>query len=90
MISLKVYARYAKVKPYLEKESDLKPLCGVWFGYTINKEVTGSTSTHLDWGNYGFNCIVPWGEYEEGGLILWPLKMVIKLQLGNAFFLWVH
>jgi hypothetical protein len=29
MISPKVYARYASVKPYLEKEVNLKPLCGV-------------------------------------------------------------
>jgi hypothetical protein len=86
MISPKVYARYASVKPYLEKEMKLKPLCGAWFGAAINEEVTGSTSTHLDWGDHGFNCVVPWGEYEGGGLILWPLRMVIKLQPGDAFF----
>ena len=70
MISPKVYARYAKVKPYLQKESNLKPLAGVWFGCAINKEVTGSTSTHLDWGAHGLNCVVLWGEYEGGGLVL--------------------
>ena len=43
-----VYARYASIKPYLEKEMKLKLLCGAWFGVAINKEVTGSTSTHLD------------------------------------------
>ena len=26
------------------------------------------------------------GEYKGGGLILWPLNMVIKLQPGDAFF----
>jgi hypothetical protein len=86
MISPKTYARYGSVKPYLEKEVNLKPLCGVWFGAAINEEVTGSTSTHLDWGDHGFNCVVPWGEYEGGGLVLWPLKMVVKLQPGDAFF----
>ena len=86
MISPKVYARYTSVKPYLEKEMKLEPLCGAWFGAAINEEVTGSTSAHLDWGDHGYNCVVPWGEYEGGGLILWPLKMVVKLQPGDAFF----
>ena len=48
MISLIVYARYASVKPYLEKEIKLKPLYSIWFEAAINEEVTGSTSTHLD------------------------------------------
>ena len=64
----------------------LKPLCGIWFGAAINQQVTGSTSTHLDWGDHGYNCVVPWGEYERGGLVLWQMKMVIELVPGDAFF----
>ena len=48
IISPNIYARYSNVRPYLEKEVKLKPLCGVWFGAAINEEITGSTSTHLD------------------------------------------
>jgi hypothetical protein len=59
MISLIVYARYASIKPYLEKEMKLKPLCGAWFRAAINEEVTGSTSTHLDWADHSFNCVMP-------------------------------
>jgi hypothetical protein len=29
---------------------------------------------------------VPWGEYKGGGLVLWLLKMVVKLQPGDVFF----
>ena len=86
MISPNTYARYAGARPYLEARMDLKPLCGIWFGVAVNEEVTGSTRTHLDWGDHGYNCVVPWGEYEGGRLVLWQLKMVVELQPGDAFF----
>ena len=48
--------------------------------------VTSSTGTHLDFGDLRFNCIVPWGEYKGGGLVLQQLKIVVELEPGNAFF----
>jgi len=65
---------------------NLKLLCNVWFGTAISKKVTNSTSTYLDWRDNDLNYVILWGEYEGGGLVLWPLKMVIKLQPRDTFF----
>ena len=86
MISLMTYVRYGGARPYLQAHRNLKPLCGIWFGVAINEEVTGSTGTHLDFSDLGFNCVVPWGEYKGGALVLWQLKMIVELEPGNAFF----
>jgi hypothetical protein len=40
----------------------------------------------LDFGDSWFNCIIPWGEYKEGGLVLWQLEMVVELEPGDTFF----
>ena len=58
-ISLMTYVRYKGAEPYLQAYHNLHPLCGVWFGVAINQVVTGSTSTHLDFGDSGYNCVVP-------------------------------
>jgi hypothetical protein len=85
MISPQTYARYGGARRHLE-EAGLEPLCGIWFGVAVNQGVTGDTKTHQDWGDYGYNCVVPWGEYQGGGLILWQLKIVVELRPGDAFF----
>jgi hypothetical protein len=59
MISLMTYIRYREAAPYLKAQHNLEPLCGVWFGVVINQVVTGSTGTHLDFGDSGYNCVVP-------------------------------
>ena len=77
MISPMTYIRYKGAAPYLKARHNLEPLCGVWFGVAINQVVTGSTSTHLDFGDFedsGYNCVVPWGRYNGGGLVLWQLE----------------
>ena len=84
-ISPMTYMRYRGAQQYLQ-DLDLKALCGVWFGVAINQVVTGSTSAHLDFGDLGYNCIVPWGEYTGGGLVLWQLEMIVELEPGDAFF----
>ncbi|KAI9776765.1 MAG: hypothetical protein M1816_005091 [Peltula sp. TS41687] len=85
MISPMNYARYAGTKPVLEK-LDLEPLCGVWYGAAINQETRGASGTHQDWGDFGLNCVIPWGEYQGGGLVLWQLGLVVELRPGDAFF----
>jgi|HubBroStandDraft_2_1064218.scaffolds.fasta_scaffold69967_2 hypothetical protein len=86
MISPMTYVRYGGARPYLQARHNLQPLCGIWFGVAINEQVTGSTSTHLDFGDSGFNCVVPWGEYKGGSLVLWQLEMIMELEPGDAFF----
>jgi hypothetical protein len=61
MISLITYIRYRGVAPYLKARHNLELLYGIWFGVAINQVVTGSNSTHLDFGDLGYNCVVPWG-----------------------------
>jgi hypothetical protein len=85
-ISPMTYVRYKGAEPYLQARHNLHPLCGVWFGVAINQVVTGSTGTHLDFGDSGYNCVVPWGRYNGGGLVLWQLEMIVELEPGDAFF----
>ncbi len=85
MISPMTYVRYRGAQPYLQALDNLQPLCGIWFGVAINQVVTGSTGTHLDFSDSGYNCVVPWGEYNGGGLVLWQLEMVMELEPGDAF-----
>ena len=59
MISPMTYIRYRGAAPYLKARHNLEPLCGIWFGVAINQLVTGSTGTHLDFGDWGYNCVVP-------------------------------
>ena len=40
-----------------------------------------------DFGNLGYNCVVPWGRYNGGGLVLWQLEMIVELEPGDTFFL---
>jgi hypothetical protein len=86
MISPMTYVRYGGVRPYLKARRNLQPLCGIWFGVAINEAVTSSTGTHLDFSDSGFNCVVPWGKYKGGALVLWQLKMIVELEPGDAFF----
>ena len=64
------YVKYRGAQPYLQALHNLQLLCNIWFGVAINEVITSSTDTHLDFGDSGFNCIVPWGEYKGGGLVL--------------------
>ena len=85
IISLMTYVRYRGAQPYLQAFHNLQLLCGIQFRVAINEAVTGNTGTHLDFSDSGFNCIVPWGEYKGGGLVLQQLKMVVELEPGNTF-----
>ena len=59
MISPMTYVRYREAWPYLQAFHNLWLLCGIWFRVAINEAVTGSTRTHLDFSDSGFNCVVP-------------------------------
>jgi hypothetical protein len=86
MISPMTYIKYRGAMPYLKARHNLEPLYSVWFRVAINQVVTGSTGTHLDFGDSGYNCVVPWGQYNGGGLVLWQLKMIVELEPNDAFF----
>lgn len=50
--------------------------------------MTGDSGIHQDWGDYcrGFNCVVPWGDYTGGGLVLYQAGIVYDLQPGDVLF----
>ena len=85
MINPQSYARIVGAAPHLRRQG-LEPLCGAWYGVAINQAATGSTGVHQDWGDHGYNCVVPWGEYQGGELILWQLRLKVALRPGDAFF----
>jgi hypothetical protein len=80
------YVRYGGARSYLQACHNLQPLCGIWFGVTINEVVTSSTSTHLDFSDSGFKYIIPWGKYKGELLVLWQLKIIVKLESSDTFF----
>ena len=74
-----MYVKFNSVRKYLP--ANTQPLCGAWFGVAINQGQTDETSIHQDWGDYyrGYNTVVPWGDYTDGQLILWQLKVMYHL-----------
>ena len=44
--------------------------------------------THVNWKDTKsvFNCLIPWGNWTGGDLVLWPLKMRIQILEGEGFF----
>jgi hypothetical protein len=64
------YVKYRGAMSYLKAWHNLEPLCSIWFRVAINQVVTSSTGTHLDFGDSGYNCVIPWGQYNRGGLVL--------------------
>jgi hypothetical protein len=85
MISPDTYARYIGVTDDLDK-IELEAIAGAWFGVAINQGATGTTGVHQDWGDHGYNCVVPWGNYTLGSLVLWNLRIKVDLRPGDAFF----
>ena len=70
------------------------PLCGPWMGCAVNLAVDTpvETTPHRDLMGFpeGMSCLCPFGEFLEGGLILWELKAVVELRRGDLFFFMDH
>lgn len=66
----------------------LKPVAGIWHTVAINSNQVGNSSyKHQDWkdNKASYNCLVPWGSWGGGDLVLWPLRMRIEIQEGDGF-----
>ena len=59
-----------------EKHNDLQKVAGIWLGLPINQNQTNSGGVHRDERDVkrGFNCVVPYGEWEGGDLLLWEIR----------------
>lgn len=86
LINPECYVKFASIQPYLPVT--MQPLCSVFPGLAINQCMTGDSGIHQDWGDYcrGFNCVVPWGNYTGGGLVLYQARIVYELQPGDVLY----
>ena len=77
-----------KLKKHAEKHNHLQKVAGIWSGLAINQNQTNSDGTHRDKRDTkrGFNCVVPYGKWEGGYLLLWELRQRISIQQAQAIF----
>jgi hypothetical protein len=81
-------------RKFMEREAapdglQLEPVAGVWHTVALNRKQVGNASeTHQDWKDDGqtYNCVIPYGEWSGGDLILWPLKLRVQISEGEGFF----
>ena len=75
-------------KKNAEKHNHLQKVAGIWSGLAINQNQTNSGEVHRDErdAKRGFNCVVPYGEWEGGDLLLWEIRQRISIQQGQAVF----
>lgn len=66
----------------------LHKLAGAWCGLVINQDQTRGGVPHRDWEDVkkGYNCVVPYGDWEGGDLLLWELRKRVEIVEGDAFF----
>ena len=71
-----------------EEEVRLEKVGGVWHGVAINQNQTVSGGAHRDTNDSieGFNCFVPYGNWQGGDLLLWELRKRVELREGEALF----
>ncbi len=80
-------------RKFMEKEAapdglPLEQVAGVWHTVALNRKQVGNASTtHQDWkdGQQTYNCVIPYGEWSGGDLILWPLKLRVQISEGEGF-----
>lgn len=66
----------------------LRPVAGVWHTVAVNRNQVGDpVDRHLDWKDNkpSYNCLIPWGSWSGGDLVLWPLKARVGLREGEVF-----
>ena len=59
-------------------------MAGAWHGIAINETMVPKTTeleTHLDWQdiNYGYNAVLPRGNFGSGNLIFWQAKIIYQV-----------
>ena len=63
-------------------------LCGAWLGCAINKggNNPNQTNRHRDASEaqYGYSGLISCGDYQQGGLILWELEIILEIEPGDV------
>ena len=59
---------------------------GLWHGLAINEAQSQSGKLHKDYADAkeAYNCIIPYGDWQGGEVILWDLKKKVELKEGQA------
>ena len=70
-------------------------LCGAWTGCAVNVAVDNrpvQTQVHRDVQGFinGMSCLCPFSIFSAGGMVLWELRAMVKLNRGDLFFFMDH
>jgi hypothetical protein len=85
VLNPEMYLKYTRVDPYLP--AGLTRMAGAWHGVAINTGMVGGAGTaHIDHQDdkRGYNCVLPFGTYTGGDLVLWDIGVKYELQPGDA------
>ena len=66
----------------------LQKVGGLWHGLAVNEGQTQSGKLHKDYADAkeAYNCVVTYGDWEGGEVILWDIKKRVELKEGQALF----
>ena len=61
---------------------------GLWHGLAVNEGQTKSGKPRKDYADAkeAFNCVIPYGDWPGGEIILWDLKQLVEFKEGQALF----
>ncbi len=82
------HARGLVAAEKIKKEFGIEPLFQGWFGAAIVQGMSGEEASemHRDMRDYGLTCLVPFGEFSGGDLVLVQLGLKVELRPGFTFF----
>lgn len=71
-----------------KEKAPLKKVGGLWHGVAICQGQTEDGNPHRDENDFkkGFNCVVPYGDWDGGDVVLWELGKRVELREGEALF----
>ena len=70
------------------KDVLLEKIGGTWHSLAINQNQIKSGGAHRDFrdATNSLNCVVPYGDWMGGDLLLWELRKRVELKEGEALF----
>ena len=71
-----------------EVEVKLQKVGGLWHGLAVNEGQMKCRKPHKDFANAkeALNCVISYGDWQGGKIILWDLKQQVELKDGQALF----
>ena len=71
-----------------DESMKIQKVGGIWHGIAINQNQSTSGTAHRDLRDTkdGFNCVIPYGDWEGGDLLLWEIRQRLQFRQGHALF----